>query len=301
MKTNLVTHPLHNIINISKIATIGYWELAQDFNCEDECFLNTWKLTYVDMGEIIATTGEKEFLLKSGDVIFNKPNETHCLRTNNLATNTVVITFVCHSPILNCLHKKSIHLNAQQRKLIAWILEESEGLFESDMAAEGLQKNKSTEVKNIPGREQMVRIHLEHLLILLIRGEQQDLSFSFNHDNFNNKLVNQIVQFLEENICNNITLEDVCEKFNYGNTYICTLFKEETGYSIMNYYTKKKIDLAKKILRESLLNITQVSDYLNFCNPHYFSHVFKKYVHMSPREYQQSVQSDVASVMVKRS
>ena len=300
MKQVLVTHSLRSIINISKIATIGYWELSQDYILEKESF-NTWKLTYVDMGEVIATSGKNEFLLKSGDIIFNKPNDTHDLRTNNSAANVFVMTFVCSSPIMNYLNAKSMHLNAHQRKLISWILEESEGVLEM-LKAEASHKNNSSDGQNVLGREQMIRIHLEHLLILLARGRQQDISFLSNNNNdFNNELVKQIAQFLEENICGNITLEEICKKFNYGITYICALFKEETGYSIMNYYTKKKIDLSKKILREGLMNITQISDYLNFCNPHYFSYVFKKFVHMSPREYQQSIQSDVKSIKVKRS
>lgn len=299
MKEILVGHTLHNLISVNKIATIGYWELAQDFKLENECF-NTWKLTYVDMGEVLATTGEKELLLKSGDIIFNKPNEPHQLSTNNTTANVTVVTFVCHSPILNYLHNKSMHLNARERKLIASILEESEGVFDSANVESPYKK--SSEEPIVLGREQMVRIHFEHLLILLIRGEQHGLSFSSNNSvEFNNELVRQIAQYLEENISNNITLEQICKNFNYGNTYICTLFKEETGYSIMNYYTKKKIDLSKKILREGLMNITQISDYLNFCNPHYFSYVFKKFVHMSPREYQRSLQSDVASIKVNRS
>ena len=294
MKRILVTQSLRNIINVNKIATVGFWELSQDYKLEKECF-NTWKLTYVDMGEITATAGKKEFLLKSGDIIFNKPNDTHDLRANNSAANVFIMTFVCHSPIMNYLCDKSIHLNVHQRKLISWILEESEGVFDT-------LNVESSNKKNVLGGKQMVRIHLEHLLILLARGKQHDLSFlSNNNDNFNNELVKQIAQFLEENICSNITLEEICKKFNYGNTYVCTLFKKETGYSIMNYYTKKKIDLSKKLLREGLMNITQISDYLNFCNPHYFSYVFKKFVHMSPREYQHSLQSDVASIKVKRS
>ena len=49
---------------------------------------------------------------------------------------------------------------------------------------------------------------------------------------------------------------------------------------------------AKKLLREGNLNIAQISDHLNFCNPRYFSSALKKLVHMSPRKYQQSAQSE---------
>lgn len=301
MKQILVKHNLHSIVNISKIATIGYWELAKNFNIDKECF-DTWKLTYVDMGEVVATSDKKDFLLKPGDIIFNKPNELHYLHTNdNSPANVFVITFVCHSSAIGCLHGKCMHLNSRERKLIAWISEEAERVFNSPLI-DSPQKSTPAEEQSFLGGEQMIRIHLEHLFILLIRGNQKNPSFfSNNTDVFNNELVKQIAQFLEENICNNITLDEISQKFNYSNTYICTAFKEETGCSIMDYYTKKKIDVAKKILREKLMNISQISDYLNFCNPHYFSYVFKKIVHMSPREYQQSLQSDAASVKAKRS
>lgn len=299
MKTILLKHNLHNIVNISKIATMGYWELSKDFSIENECF-DTWKLTYADMGEVVATSGKKTFLLKAGDIIFNKPNDIHHLHTNNGApANVFVITFVCRSPAIKCLHGKCIHLDTHQRKLIARLSEESEGVF-SFFPAEIPCKNTPSKKQSLLGGEQMLRIHLEHLLILLMRGKQQDLSAFFDsNEDFSNKLVKQIVQFMEENICRNITLDEISKKFNYSNTHICTVFKEETGYSVINYHTKKKIDVSKKILREGLMNITQVSDYLNFCNPHYFSCVFKKWAHMSPREYQHSMQSEAASVKVK--
>lgn len=67
--------------------------------------------------------------------------------------------------------------------------------------------------------------------------------------------------------------------------YIGRLFKAETGVSINQYYMKLKVNQAINLLHTSELNISQISDRLNYPNPYYFSKVFKKITGMSPKAY----------------
>ena len=59
----------------------------------------------------------------------------------------------------------------------------------------------------------------------------------------------------------------------------------------MNYYTQLKIDKAKELLCLGTYNITQVSDFLNFCNVNYFSNQFKRYTNLKPSEYCKSLKN----------
>ena len=67
------------------------------------------------------------------------------------------------------------------------------------------------------------------------------------------------------------------------------LFKEETGWSVMEYFYRLKIEEAKRLIREETNNFTQIADILGYSTIHYFSRQFKKIVGMSPSEYSKSI------------
>jgi YesN/AraC family two-component response regulator len=100
-----------------------------------------------------------------------------------------------------------------------------------------------------------------------------------------NHLADSIISFMKNNICNNITISDICAHMNYGKTFLCTTFKNATGFSVKEYYIKLKIDYAKILIREKNYNISQISNLLMFDNAHYFSRVFKRITKMTPTEY----------------
>jgi hypothetical protein len=54
-------------------------------------------------------------------------------------------------------------------------------------------------------------------------------------------------------------------------------------------YNELKIREAKKLIRQGQYNISQISDLLGFDSPQYFSRCFKNAVHMTPREYMESI------------
>ena len=279
---------LTNIININWVATIFYQEFGRDFNFQGESH-DFWELVYADKGELIATAEERDVLLRQGDVIFHQPNEFHRLRANGtVAPNAFIMTFDCRSPAMKYFCGRHIHLNAQQRSIIAMILDETSKTFvdrltDPESGALALKDNP------ILGGQQMIRTYLEQLLILLMRGDKENLIFP-TKDTLDSHLVQTIIQLLEEHLYDNLTIEQISARLNYSRTYLCTVFKQSTGYSIIRYYTRLKIQEAKTLLREGKLNVSQISDRLAFCNPHYFSYIFRKNVHMSPREYQQSIQ-----------
>ena len=58
---------------------------------------------------------------------------------------------------------------------------------------------------------------------------------------------------------------------------------------MIDYFSKLKIDAARRMIREGQLNITQISSQLGFSSVHYFSRRFKALTGMTPSEYARSV------------
>ena len=145
------------------------------------------------------------------------------------------------------------------------------------------------------GSQQMLKIHLEELLINLIREDnfqrKYERSQSVTRDNFETELVDEIIEYMRNNIGDNLKREDICNQFNISITSMETIFKKVTSQTTMKYFSQLKIETAKKMIRESTYNFTQISEILGFSTPHYFSAVFKKAVNMTPSEYANSIKA----------
>lgn len=279
---NYVKYPLKNIVNINRITSIFYQEFGNNFEFKGESH-DFWEIVYADKGELIATADGREVLLHQGDIIFHKPNEFHQLRAHgSIAPNAFIMSFDCRSPAMKYFYRKHMRLNERQKNLIAVILEETAKTFSA--SSDFVERQE----KAILGGQQMIRTCLEQLLILLMRT---DAERDFGAKNLSDcRPVQSVTELLEKNINGNLTIDQISAELNYSRSYLCTIFRQKLGCSIMEYYTRLKVKEAKKMLREERFNISQISESLGFCNPHYFSYVFKKHTRMSPREYQKSIQ-----------
>ncbi len=100
-----------------------------------------------------------------------------------------------------------------------------------------------------------------------------------------NPLVMKIIIFLKENLKNNLTLETIGKLTNFSPIYCDSVFKKETGKSIISYFLDLKINKAKELILESSLSLKEISTYLSFNDYNYFSRLFKSRVGYSPLQY----------------
>lgn len=96
---------------------------------------------------------------------------------------------------------------------------------------------------------------------------------------------------MKENIPNNIKVPQLCRELNISKTSLSVAFKNVTGCSLIEYFTKLKMDTAKKLIREENYNVTQIAQQLGFGSVHYFSRRFKALTSMSPSEYAKSIKA----------
>lgn len=67
--------------------------------------------------------------------------------------------------------------------------------------------------------------------------------------------------------------------------YFSRLFIQETGERYCEFFSRQKVEWAKKLLRKTDLPISQISDELGFNEPSYFIKVFRKFEGTSPSSY----------------
>jgi two-component system response regulator YesN len=102
-------------------------------------------------------------------------------------------------------------------------------------------------------------------------------------------LADLIVRYVEEHLSEDISNEILSSFFHYSQNYLGQVFKRDKEVSISEFVTQKRIDEAKRILREEYLNVSEVAYRVGFKDNHYFCTVFKKLTGLTPKEYRVSV------------
>ncbi len=91
-----------------------------------------------------------------------------------------------------------------------------------------------------------------------------------------NPHVHIIKQYISDNLSCPLTIEDIASRVHLAPQYVCSLFKKETGSTIIQYVINRRIDLAKRLLVTSDDPIYVIAEHCGFSDYNYFSHTFKK-------------------------
>lgn len=104
----------------------------------------------------------------------------------------------------------------------------------------------------------------------------------------NNKKIsfsNKVIHYMQENIQNKISLEELSAHFKYSPSHFSMLFHKETGISPINYLLRLKIQKACQYIEFTNLKLKDIALTLGFEEVSYFSRLFTKIMDISPSEY----------------
>lgn len=109
-------------------------------------------------------------------------------------------------------------------------------------------------------------------------SEYKDNSYRYNHQ------VDDILAYINQNISQPITVEQLAGQFYLSESYICRIFKSATGTTINKYITARRISIAKAVLNENgnVMDAFERSGFTDYSN---FFKAFTKAVGVSPKKY----------------
>ena len=98
-----------------------------------------------------------------------------------------------------------------------------------------------------------------------------------------NKKMIDVIDYLNEHLTDDLSIDFLAETFYLSRYHLMHAFKEETGYTIGNYLSTKRLLLARDRIRQGE-PITNVCYECGFRNYSTFSRAYKKSFGCSPRE-----------------
>ncbi len=91
--------------------------------------------------------------------------------------------------------------------------------------------------------------------------------------------------FLRRNLHSRLTLDEMAAHARLSKSHFIRLFKEQTGYSPVDYFIHLKMQHACMLLSVTQKTIREIAWEVGYDDPYYFSRIFKKVIGIPPRDY----------------
>lgn len=92
-----------------------------------------------------------------------------------------------------------------------------------------------------------------------------------------------------------LTLKELAAHFKYSEYYLSRKFSQEMGIGLKEYIRRQRLEQARALLKDTSLDIRDVSDRLHFCSPSYFSEQFKAEYGISPTQWREGYNRTTSS------
>lgn len=109
-------------------------------------------------------------------------------------------------------------------------------------------------------------------------------------DNQSKKVLKKALEYIEDNYTQEtLSLNTAASAVNVSPSYFSAIFSQAMEITFIEYVTQKRMEKAKKLLRQTEKHSGDIALEVGYKDPHYFSFVFKKTQGCTPREYRSGV------------
>ena len=243
-----------------------------------------YEMMYIINGSTTFYIEDKKYELTEGDMVLIAPNVLHKLvKFNSDTCDRVIINFThAHAnkfttentnllKVFDLIEQKGMHKISffpEKRKRLETVFEIMNKCLLSDDYGEDLRCD-------IAYLEIMLTINRVYMRLPDEELIQKDIL---------NPYVTKVIEYINTNIDKKIQLSDLATHLSLSVSRLSHVFKEVTGISIINYIIKKRLILAKELLKSGE-NIKSVYNKCGFPDEASFFRYFKKEYNITPKKY----------------
>lgn len=102
--------------------------------------------------------------------------------------------------------------------------------------------------------------------------------------------LDKTLEYMSRNLHKSLRLEDLATYANMSKSHFSRSFKEQTGFSPIDYFINLKVQHAAMLLRFTDKTVREIGAAVGHKDPYYFSRIFKKVVGVAPTAFRQQPQ-----------
>lgn len=274
--------------NLTETFTISTRKASGHYTMPSYHLHDQYEIYYLLSGERSYFIKDRTFTIQQGDLVLINQSVLHktidtgvpnherflikfsasFIQTSENQLDTIFpILFLDNSPVIRLNVQEQSHINGLFHKMIDEVSQKPLGF---ELYAQGL---------------------LLQMLVVLSRHPRQNHIDLTKHPSAAHEKVSEIVQYINLNYSQNITLTSLSKQFFISSFYLSKIFKTVTGFTFINYLNSVRVKEAQKMLRETRLKVIDIAERVGFGNISHFGRVFKELTDKSPLQYRKQNQS----------
>ena len=128
------------------------------------------------------------------------------------------------------------------------------------------------------------KLSFAELLLLVNTFAESGICTAQEEYNPKAERMEKILAYIGGHLTENLTTAIIAEHFFLSPSYLSSIFKAFTGYTLNNYIVNQRVSFASRLLKQGF-SVQEVSEKSGFNNYAHFIRTFKKYTGYSPKQY----------------
>ncbi len=240
------------------------------------------KIIILIEGNVTYTIEGKSYVLNPYDIVLVKHNDIHWLTVDNSCNYERLIiyispnfmdTYKTDSYDLNLCFQRAekeqadvLRIPSPEKSSLFRAITRLEHSFSDDGYAAGLLR----------------QVLFLEFMIHLNRAARKDRLQFIDTGSCNSKIMD-ILQYINENLSSELRINALADTFYISKYYMMRLFRQETGYTIGNYITQKRLLLAKELILSGTAS-TQACFSCGYKDYSTFLRAYRRFFGESPRD-----------------
>lgn len=235
---------------------------------------DSYELYYLAGGSRRILVQDRIYELKPGDTVLFKPNVFHRsmnsgahVRYNIEFTSELVYSYFTEKAseaLLSCFETEYISLDQDEREELERLFRAARSEYESG----GL-----------------FYISFASILKLLRTAAMRAPTKVVQPLTKASRTLQPVIEYINKSYAQINGIDEIALQCYLNKSYLCRLFKKETGMTLTQYINNVRIQHACEMISDSELDMTEIALRCGFSNAPYFSSVFKAEVKCTPSEF----------------
>ncbi len=104
----------------------------------------------------------------------------------------------------------------------------------------------------------------------------------------NNRRIEKSIQYMEQRLNQPLRASDLATVANVSLSHFFVLFKRATGSAPIDFFIRLRMKQARELLESTSLQVKEIAGELGYCDPLYFSKLFKSVNGVAPTDYRKA-------------
>lgn len=253
---------------------IGRTHCREDTVIETHAHLNLFELTVATDGAGTVFTNGKNIRIERGDIFLSFPGDIHGITSDSLTP--LKYDFCAFYPL-----KKDL---VEELEQIMRNRNDAEQRILRDERLEFLLGNALAELNRPSDLSSRLLEAIFMQITLYLIGDFRTLPSHSSRKvvGAREELCYQMMNYIDTHIYSIQNLGELSNIFCYNYSYLSDLFHKVTKEPLKSYYQNRRLEVAKKLIQDNNLSLSQIAELLHYSSIYTFSRSFKEKYGVSP-------------------